>query len=230
MKYEVIIPAAGQGKRMKAKKNKLWIELDGEPIIAHTLQVFGTDKNCERIILAINPAEIDGFNALKESLALPIEIKFVEGGSERQYSVKKGVDQLDNEQGLVLVHDGARPFIDHSLIYRLNHDADKMGASVLAVPVKDTIKQVNGNLVEKTIDRSSLWAIQTPQAFRVSLLKEAHALAEEKGFLGTDDASLIERLGKSVAITEGHYDNIKITTPEDLYFAKAILEKRRKSK
>lgn len=228
MDYEVIIPAAGQGKRMKASKNKLWIELKNSPIIAHTLSVFGTDKHCKQIILPINPAEKEEFNRLIKTLSLPTPIVLINGGSERQYSVSNGLKALSDEAEIVLVHDGARPFINHSMLRNLIADAKEFGASVLAIPVKDTIKQVRDTMVEKTIDRSSLWAIQTPQAFRVSLLKEAHEAAVITNYLGTDDASLVEQIGKRVAITEGNYDNIKITTPEDLYFAEAILEKNLK--
>ncbi len=228
MDYEVIIPAAGQGKRMQANKNKLWIELKNKPIIAHTLSVFGTDKHCKQIILPINPAEKEEFDKLIHTLSLPIPVILTSGGSERQYSVHNGLDLLSGKTDIVLVHDGARPFINHSIIKKLIADAKRYGGSVLAVPVKDTIKQAKDNLVEKTIDRSSLWAIQTPQAFRVSLLKEAHEAAVAAEYLGTDDASLVEQIGKRVAITEGNYDNIKITTPEDLYFAEAILEKIKK--
>lgn len=225
MNYEVIIPAAGQGKRMKAERNKLWIELEGEPIISHTLRQFGDDKSCRRILLVVNPSEEQDFKALIEELLLPVPIELIRGGSERQYSVKNAVDSLTGEVEIVLVHDGARPFITRSLIEELTKDAGRHGASVLAVPVKDTIKKAEGSFITKTIERSSLWAIQTPQAFRVSILKRAHRKAEEDGFLGTDDASLVERISLPVAVTEGNYDNIKITTPEDLYFAKAILEK-----
>ncbi|MGM9930384.1 2-C-methyl-D-erythritol 4-phosphate cytidylyltransferase [Pradoshia sp.] len=227
MKYEVIIPAAGQGKRMKADRNKLWIELEGEPIISHTLRQFGADENCKRILLVVNPSEEPDFQVLSENWQLPVPIELIHGGSERQYSVKNAVDSLTDETEIALVHDGARPFITRPLIEKLIKDAAEHGASVLAVPVKDTIKQAEDSFITKTIERSSLWAIQTPQAFRVSILKRAHSKAQEDGFLGTDDASLVERLCMPVAITEGNYDNIKITTPEDLYFAKAILEKNK---
>ena len=228
MDYEVIIPAAGQGKRMKAGKNKLWIELRDMPIIAHTLKVFGEDQHCKQIILPINPSEKEEFNKWIETLALQVPIQFTNGGSERQYSVSNGLNALSGKADIVLVHDGARPFINHSLIKNLIKDAKQFGASVLAVPVKDTVKQTRDHFVEQTIDRSSLWAIQTPQAFRVSLLKKAHKAARDANYLGTDDASLVEQIGEKVAITEGNYDNIKITTPEDLYFAEAILEKNMK--
>ena len=135
-----------------------------------------------------------------------------------------GVKEI-KEDGLVLVHDGARPFIDHLLIKRLTEAAATHGGAIVAVPVKDTIKKVKENMVIETVERSSLWAVQTPQAFRVSILKKAHEEAEKADYLGTDDASLLERMGQPVVIIEGNYDNIKITTQEDLYFAEAILHK-----
>jgi 2-C-methyl-D-erythritol 4-phosphate cytidylyltransferase len=105
--------------------------------------------------------------------------------------------------------------------------AEEKGAAVLAVPLKDTVKKADGNLITETLERSCLWAVQTPQAFRISVLHEAHRKAEKEQFLGTDDASLVERIGKEVVIVEGSYDNIKLTTPEDIYFAEAIIKKRK---
>ncbi|KMY48193.1 2-C-methyl-D-erythritol 4-phosphate cytidylyltransferase [Peribacillus loiseleuriae] len=225
MFYEVVIPAAGQGKRMKAGKNKLFIELIDTPIIVYTLQVFDRDPDCKRIILTINPEEESIFTSLIEQYGIKKVTKLVPGGKERQQSVFNGVKEI-KEDGLVLVHDGARPFIDHSLIKRLTEAASSHGGAIVAVPVKDTIKKVKENMVIETVERSSLWAVQTPQAFRVSILKKAHEEAEKDDYLGTDDASLLERKGQPVVIIEGDYDNIKITTQEDLYFAEAILHKK----
>ncbi|MGE8081773.1 2-C-methyl-D-erythritol 4-phosphate cytidylyltransferase [Peribacillus loiseleuriae] len=225
MFYEVVIPAAGQGKRMKAGKNKLFIELIDTPIIVYTLQVFDRDPDCKRIILTINPEEESIFTSLIEQYGIKKVTKLVPGGKERQQSVFNGVKEI-KEDGLVLVHDGARPFIDHSLIKRLTEAASSHGGAIVAVPVKDTIKKVKENMVIETVERSSLWAVQTPQAFRVSILKKAHEEAEKDDYLGTDDASLLERTGQPVVIIEGDYDNIKITTQEDLYFAEAILHKK----
>ena len=131
------------------------------------------------------------------------------------------------EMELYLVHDAARPFINSEQIHELVAAAEQNGASILAVPVKDTVKKAKDKKVVETVERSSLWAIQTPQAFRMSLLRKAHEKASEENFLGTDDSSLVERLGKDVIIVEGNYDNIKLTTPEDLFFAKTIIHKRR---
>lgn len=225
MFYEVVIPAAGQGKRMKAGMNKLFIELAGIPIIVYTLRVFEADPNCKGIFLCINPEEKEIFSEMMVRYNLKKIKNLVSGGKERQHSVFNGIKQV-NEDGIVLVHDGARPFIDHTLITAVTEAAAVHGGAVVAVPVKDTIKKVKNHTVIETVERSSLWSVQTPQAFRVSLIKKAHEQAATQGFLGTDDASLLECMGKQVFIIEGDYDNIKITTREDLYFAKAILHKK----
>ncbi|RBP01936.1 2-C-methyl-D-erythritol 4-phosphate cytidylyltransferase [Rossellomorea aquimaris] len=224
MEYEVVIPAAGQGKRMKAGKNKLLLELDSCPVIIHTLRVFEHDSHCQGIYLAIHPSERDAFKSLLDRFGITKVVKLVDGGEERQHSVYNALLEVDHE--IVLVHDGARPFIKKSTIHQLVDKTHLTGAAIAAVPVKDTIKKVLDGEVEETIERSSLWMVQTPQAFRVSLLKRAHGEAEQDGFLGTDDASLVERMDVEVAVVESDYDNIKLTTPEDLYFAEAILKKQ----
>ena len=228
MFYEVVIPAAGQGKRMNAGKNKLFIELSGIPIIIYTLRVFEADQNCRGIILAINPQEEAYFSELMNTYGLKKVKKLVRGGAERQQSVFNGLKHVDEE--IVLVHDGARPFIQEKLIHQLTEAAAQYAGAIAAVPVKDTIKKVQHRLVVETVERSSLWAVQTPQAFRVPVLYKAHQAAEHEQFLGTDDASLLERMGERVVIIEGDYDNIKITTQEDLYFAESILQKQAKVK
>ncbi|MEK4145767.1 MULTISPECIES: 2-C-methyl-D-erythritol 4-phosphate cytidylyltransferase [Robertmurraya] len=224
MAYEVIIPAAGQGKRMGAGKNKLLLELNDIPVLIHTLRVFEEDKQCAGIILAIAPQDESSFRKLLKEYGIHKVAAMVYGGEERQYSVYNGL-QAATTKGVVLVHDGARPFIDVHLIHQLVVAADEHGSAVAAVPVKDTIKRVQQNEVVETVDRSSLWAIQTPQAFRMSILKRAHEHALEINFLGTDEASLVEKLHYPVKIVEGSYDNIKLTTKEDLYFAEAIMKK-----
>lgn len=224
MHYDVVIPAAGQGKRMKAGRNKLFIELKGDPVIIHTLRVFDSHGPCEKIILVINEQEREQFQQLLSDYPFQTAIELVAGGDERQHSVYKGLKAVKQEK-IVLVHDGARPFIKHAQIDELIAEAEQTGAAILAVPVKDTIKRVQDLQVSETIERSSLWAVQTPQAFRLSLLMQAHAEAEHKGFLGTDDASLVEQMaGGSVRVVEGSYTNIKLTTPDDLMSAEAIME------
>lgn len=226
MAYQVIIPAAGQGKRMGAGHNKLLLELGEVPILIHTLKVFEEDDDCAGIILSISPCDEKQFNRLIADYRITKITSIVHGGRERQHSVFNGV-KAAKQEGIVLVHDGARPFINKDLIHTLVRVAEQKGTAIVAVPVKDTIKKVkDNNEVAETIERSGLWAVQTPQAFRVSLLHEAHQRAEEEQYIGTDDASLVERLNRPVAIVEGSYDNIKLTTLEDLYFAEAILKKK----
>lgn len=222
MNYTVIVLAAGQGKRMNAGKNKQFIKLHDKPLIAHTLQVFEQDEWCKHIILVVNPLEIDDMKLLVKQYAITKVHRFIEGGSERQYSVANGLQAVDDED-IVLIHDGARPFVKKNHIHALVVEANDMGAAVLAVRVKDTIKRASAQCVEETLDRSSLWAIQTPQAFRGSIIKRAMVHANKEHFLGTDDASLVEKMGEKVAIIESDYLNIKITTKEDLLFAEAIL-------
>ncbi|KIL52316.1 2-C-methyl-D-erythritol 4-phosphate cytidylyltransferase [Jeotgalibacillus soli] len=226
MEYQVIIPAAGQGKRMGANRNKLLLEVDGRPIIVHTLKVFEQDENCRGILLAIHPDDHLVLLELFDQYNIRKVTAMVEGGKERQQSVYYALKQaLPN--GVVLVHDGARPFIQQNTINELVSVAKETGAAIAAVPVKDTIKTVKQGLVDKTIERSSLWSVQTPQAFRHSLLMEAYEQAESSAFLGTDDASLVEEMGKKIQVVEADYDNIKLTTKEDLIFAEAIIRKRK---
>jgi 2-C-methyl-D-erythritol 4-phosphate cytidylyltransferase len=224
MEYQVVIPAAGKGKRMNAGKNKLLLELNGTPIIVHTLKVFESDPRCKGIFLAIDPGDRETFKELLKKYDIKNVKKLVDGGPERQHSVYNALKEVSHE--IVLVHDGARPFIQLDVIEGLVVKTQQTGAAIAAVPVKDTIKKVLEEEVEETIDRSSLWMVQTPQAFRVSLLKKAHQQAVEDDFVGTDDASLVERTDVQVSVVESDYDNIKLTTPEDLYFAEAIIKKR----
>jgi 2-C-methyl-D-erythritol 4-phosphate cytidylyltransferase len=228
MSYEVVILAAGQGKRMGAGKNKLLLPLNQVPVLIHTLLVFEHDLECEGIILAIHPSDEQEFSSLLRQYHINKVLSFVHGGEERQHSVANAIIKVKPD-GVVLVHDGARPFIDKDTIHQLVSVANLAGAAVVAVPVKDTIKKVENSKIVETIERSSLWAVQTPQAFRISILREAHQLAATQGFLGTDEASVVERLPYPITIVEGSYDNIKLTTPEDLYFAEAIIRKREKN-
>ena len=228
MGYKVVILAAGQGKRMGAGKNKLLLPLNDVPVLIHTLLVFEHDEECEGIILAIHPSDEQEFTRLLKQYHINKIQTFVPGGEERQNSVANAIMKVEYD-GVVLVHDGARPFIDKDTIHQLVSVANLAGAAVVAVPVKDTIKKVDNSKIVETIERSSLWAVQTPQAFRICILREAHQLADNQGFLGTDEASVVERLPYPITIVEGSYDNIKLTTPEDLYFAEAIIRKREKN-
>ena len=226
MQYKVVIPAAGSGKRMGAGMNKLFLKVGHQTIIELTLSVFGRDKRCNEIILSINPDDRELFESLPSIKEFKEKLTFVQGGAERQESVFNGIRAIDDKKSIVLVHDGARPFVSDKIISALLENSKSSDGVICAVPVKDTIKKVEQDEVAETIDRQALWAVQTPQAFTHEVLLEAHTLAEEKGFLGTDDASLLEWQGKQVKVITGDYFNIKVTTKEDLIFAEAILQGR----
>lgn len=225
MNYEVILPAAGSGKRMGAGENKLFLKLEGIPILIHTLKVFEEDAACKGIWLAAKPEEKEDIRSLLKEFGIT-KLKAIEsGGAERQHSVHACVKVVDGEE-IVLVHDAARPFIRQEVIHRLVVEASTNGAAVAAVRAKDTMKLVKEGIIQETVDRENLWIIQTPQAFKSSVLKEAEDRAADEGFLGTDEAMLVERLGKPVKIVESTYDNIKMTTVDDLLFGEAIIKSR----
>jgi 2-C-methyl-D-erythritol 4-phosphate cytidylyltransferase len=228
MAYQVIIPAAGQGKRMGAGKNKLLLELNSIPVFIHSLKVFEEDELCDGIILAIHPQDEAEFNSLLKKYGVKKVLELVPGGKERQDSIYNALKTVKGD-GIILVHDAARPFIRKEHIHELLDTALETGAAIIGVQAKDTMKTVRDDVVMATVERSSLWAVQTPQAFRFSVLYRAYEQAEKDGFIGTDDSSLVERISHPVTMVEGDYDNIKLTTQEDLFFAQAILQKRQGS-
>ncbi|MGJ9384579.1 2-C-methyl-D-erythritol 4-phosphate cytidylyltransferase [Salipaludibacillus sp. CF4.18] len=227
--YHVVIPAAGQGKRMKTGRNKQFLLIDHIPLLVHTLRVFEEDLLCSEIVLVVNQEEIAMMKDLMKEYSIAKVSHFVVGGKERQNSVHEGLKVLSGNP-VVLIHDGARPFIRIQVIKELVASVEETGAAIVGVPVKDTIKQVNGTLVEKTVERNHLWSIQTPQAFYLKNILQAHETAVKQGYIGTDDASLMEYMNQPVSIIEGGYDNFKVTTPEDLLFAEAIIQKRKGEK
>lgn len=213
-----ILVAAGRGTRMGTAESKQYLLLHNKPIIVHTLEVFQRHELISEIVLVTGREDIERCREWIQAYKLDKVKAVVPGGSERQHSVHLGLKELATDW--VMVHDGVRPFVQSSEITACYEAAREVGASVLAVPVKDTIKQVDSTgRVLATPDRRSLWAIQTPQTFRLSDLLAAYGAAERDGFLGTDDSSLAERSGIPVSVVEGSYRNIKITTPEDLDFA-----------
>lgn len=222
--YRVVIPAAGAGKRMGADRNKLMLLLRDRSIIEWTLDVFEADPLCEQIILAINPAEQVWFEQVTDRYATPVRL--VAGGRERQESVLRGLEVIE-APGIVLIHDGARPFIEQTAIHAVVAAAVEHKAAILAVPVKDTVKRIIGETIVETVPRDELMAAQTPQAFDLDTIRTVHQKAAEH-YLGTDDASLIEWDGGKVTLVTGQYENIKVTTPDDLWFGEAILMKRGK--
>ncbi|GAA4723463.1 2-C-methyl-D-erythritol 4-phosphate cytidylyltransferase [Brevibacillus fulvus] len=226
MDVGVVIVAAGSGKRMGSHRNKIWLPLAGKTILAHTVSLFATHPEVAEVVLVVS--EQDYLEVEKWLRTEPYRVKLQRGGSERQYSVREGLSALSDNCTYVLVHDAARPFVTRDQISGIIHKVRADQATIMAVPVKDTIKVVGPTgIVESTPARESLWTVQTPQAFRLSLLREAHKKADQAGKLGTDDAMLVEWLGHSVSIIQGSYENIKITTPEDLWLGEEILRRRR---
>lgn len=228
--FSLIIPAAGSGSRMGMIHNKLFIMLDGRPVLWHTLQAFRGCDGLREIILAIRETDREAIHGLLATVAHSAPIRLVPGGDTRQASVHNALRQADAASDTVWVHDGARPFVTPAVIERLQKAMETATAVVTGVPVKDTIKRVAGSgAVVDTPDRSSLWAVQTPQCFNRELLLAAYDAAEAEGFIGTDDASLMERAGQEVRVVLGEYTNIKITTPEDLAVGEAVLSRIRRN-
>lgn len=225
MKYEVVLPAAGSGTRMGAGKNKLFLELQGTTILVHTLKVFEADPQCTGIWMAVKDAERNEIKRLITAAGITKVKGLPTGGAERQHSVRSCLVQMEATD-LVMVHDAARPFITQQTIDELANTAFEKGAAIAGVRVKDTMKIVRQGIIQETVDRELLWSIQTPQAFRYDLLKEASDVADKIGFLGTDEAMLVENIGHHVHIVESSYENVKMTTKEDLVFGEAILNNR----
>lgn len=232
--YELILLAAGHGRRMRSSKNKILMPLLNKPLIEYPLNVFLKDAFCKHIILVVKEDEVELINDLlqQEQMFSEKKITIAIGGRERQHSVYNGLQQLKNKStGIVMIHDGARPFIEQADIHQLFEEVQNRGAAILGVPAKDTIKAVHpDHTVKGTLPRNELWHIQTPQAFESSMVIRAHEKARKDHFLGTDDASLVERIEKEILVVEGSYDNIKITTPEDMVTGKAILLHREQQK
>lgn len=228
----VIIAAAGQGKRMNSKVNKQYLKLGNKPILSHTIDVFEKSLWIDEIIIVTHSDEVEYCKEnIVKAYAFKKVKKIIAGGSKRQESVFNGLKSVDKRCDIVMIHDGARPFVREEYIFNSIDEVMKYKAVGVGVPVKDTIKVVDEEkYVRNTPDRKFLWAIQTPQTFDYVLLMKAHEKAIEEGFFGTDDTSLVERINQKVKMILGSYENIKITTPEDLYIGEAILKNREKSK
>ena len=220
----VVIVAAGTGSRMNMGINKQFIKLEGKEIIAYTIEKFYNNSNIEDIVVVVKEDESEFFK--KEILDKYNfrNVKIAYGGKERQDSVYNGLKLLDEKCDVVLIHDGARPFVSDKIIDKSIEEAKEHKAIVVGVPVKDTIKVIDNdkNIVD-TPNRSVLWAVQTPQTFDYNILIDAYKDAFKNKFYGTDDAMLVERIGYKVKMLEGSYNNIKITTQEDLNVGSQIL-------
>jgi 2-C-methyl-D-erythritol 4-phosphate cytidylyltransferase len=210
---------------MGTAESKQYLLLRDKPVVVHTLELFDAMEEIAEIVLVVGGEDVARNEAFVRDYGLRKVTAVVAGGSERQHSVGIGLRRLSADWAMV--HDGVRPLVTQAAVRGCMAEAERTGACVLAVPVKDTIKQVNdAGVIVSTPDRRSLWAIQTPQAFRRSLLLEAHERAEADGFVGTDDAMVVERIGAAVSVAQGDYTNIKITTPEDLPYAEFLLAER----
>ena len=220
----VVIVAAGTCSRMNMGINKQFIKLEGKEILAYTIEKFYNNSNIEDIVVVVKEDESYFFK--KEILDKYNfkNVKIAYGGKERQDSVYNGFKLLDEKCDVVLIHDGARPFVSDKIIDKSIEEAKEHKAIVVGVPVKDTIKVIDNdkNIVD-TPNRSVLWAVQTPQTFDYNILIDAYKDAFKNKFYGTDDAMLVERIGYKVKMLEGSYNNIKITTQEDLNVGSQIL-------
>lgn len=232
MKADAVIVSAGKGLRFMEGKKKQFYFLRGKPILAHTLDKFETCSLIRSVRLVVGQEDMDYcLKEIVEKYRFQKVSKIVPGGKRRQESVRNGIDALPKDADIVAIHDGVRPLVTQTMIEDSIHSAARYGAVVFAIPVKETIKMSNPDgTVLKTLDRESLWQTQTPQTFQVNVIREAHSRATEDGFVGTDDASLVERMGVKVHILTGSYTNIKITTPEDLWFANLFLKMNPPSK
>jgi 2-C-methyl-D-erythritol 4-phosphate cytidylyltransferase len=246
MKVVVIIPAAGLGTRMapmpagakgkqkKAPPSKQFTELGGTPILIHTLRKFASVDAVSEIWIALRESEIAGFRAqlASEKDVLKKKVELVVGGEHRQQSVENALNAVAgaaHNDDIVLVHDAVRPFVTREVIQEVIDAATKYGAAIAGLPAVDTVKQVErtaeGALIKATIPRAGIVMAQTPQGFRYGVIKKAFDEASADGFLGTDEASLVERSGHEVAVVMGSPRNIKITTPADMELAEFYLRK-----
>jgi len=221
MKITAIILAAGTGERMCCDCNKAFVKLN-KPLLYYSLLPFEQHKEVNNIIIVLHGNDIDECKQLVAKYNITKVSDIIIGGETRQQSSYNGVSAA-TDSDIIMIHDAARPFVTKDIVTNSISDAEQHGASVVAVQVKDTIKQAEQNTITKTLDRNNLWEIQTPQTFKADLIKQAHEQAKEDNLKATDDAALVEHLGKEVKITQGSYDNIKITTPKDLKFAQHLL-------
>ncbi len=224
-----LIVAAGRGVRMGTETPKVLLKVRDLPLLVHTLRAFEQARSIDRVILVaaedllawVAQEAVDAHGIRKVRQIVP-------GGARRQDSVRLGLQALRPECRLVAIHDGARPLITPELIDRVVAQAARHGAAALAVRPGDTVRRGEGETFQVTLDRDKLWLMQTPQVFSCDLIISAHRQAVERKLDGTDDVALVEAMGHPVRVVEGHRDNIKVTTPEDLLFVEAVLSRRAK--
>ena len=230
-KIAAVIVAGGSGKRMGTTVKKQFIQLGDKEVLAHTIEAFNEMDEISEIIVVVGQEDVE---RVREEIVARYQLskvsKIVVGGKERQDSVYNGLIATSDEIEYVMIHDGARPFISKAVIQRAIEKTKQCKATIVAVPVKDTIKviDIETETVEHTPKREKLWAVQTPQSFDKKLLLAAYENAHQKGLQVTDDSMIVEAYGKKVHVVLGEYTKIKITTPEDLVIGESILGKQRK--
>lgn len=226
-KIGIVIPAAGQGKRMETGYNKQFLLLMGQPILAHTVRPFEESSYVSEIVIVGAESDLLVIKELVYHHKFYKVVAITQGGTQRQDSVRAGVQALSTIIQRVVVHDGARPLLTLQEFNRFMEETEKFSAAIMGIPLKDTVKRVDssGKVVE-TLPREELRAIQTPQIFNRGILEEAHHQAAAMGYYGTDDAALLEWMGYPVQIVKGSQENIKVTTPDDLWLAERILSTR----
>lgn len=212
----VVLPAGGAGTRLGARVPKQFLAIGGVPILVLTARHFARHPAVAEIVVAAPSALVARTERLLRRHVPRAPITVVAGGRERQESVAEGLRALSAACRIVIVHDAVRPFITRGLVDGVIGAARDTGAAICARPIAETVKRVRDGLVETTVDRAGLWSVQTPQAFRADVLREAHDKARRDAVLGTDDAMLVERLGHAVRVVPGLAGNVKITTPDDL--------------
>ena len=225
MRTLAIILAGGAGKRMGAATNKQFLLIDNKPIIVHTLEIFENCRSIDSIFLVVNQKDLPVIQKeILETYRFKKVTKLVIGGRLRQDSVRNGLEAIEGQCDIVVIHDGARPFVSPSFIEKGIFLMEMFDAVIPGLPAKDTIKAVSKEgFVSKTLPRDSLWQVQTPQTFKYELIVKAYREGMAKKLYGFDDATFVEHLGKKVKVIEGSPYNMKITTPEDLIIAQGIL-------
>ena len=216
----VIIPAAGQGTRFGGKKQ--FKSFDNTKLLTHVITVFSQSEFISEIVVVVPKNYVEKIQAQMQGTSEKIKVSFVSGGKRRQDSVFNGMNALPEKCNLVCIHDAVRPFITVSMIEKTINACEQYDGAIIAVPAKDTLKKVKIGRIQSTVNRNEIWHAQTPQTFQRKKLENALQSAKKEGITGSDEAFLLERLGYNVAVVEGTFDNLKITTPDDWRTAEAM--------
>ena len=230
MKCQLILAAAGKGVRLGHDRPKALVEIAGKPLLVHTLERFRPIGLSEDAIILVTPEQRSLFEETLQKFCSQSRLKLVNGGTERQISVGNGLNHLNTDTEIVVIHDAARPFVPPKAILDSIQAAESCGAATVAIPCSDTILEAEGitspehTWLADTPDRRKLWACQTPQTFQVDVIRNAHDFARKSGFMGTDDASLVRKMGGKVQLVPGSPLNLKVTTQTDLTLAVCILK------